>query len=77
MFLIAKIYFHIFYFQILSLAVVGIGIYILWKFDFDTAAYVLLGLGIITSLCAIYGILGAGRESSCLLKSVRTSILFS
>ncbi|KNC29239.1 hypothetical protein FF38_02367 [Lucilia cuprina] len=57
-----------FLYTILSLAVVGIGIYILFKFDFDTAAYVIIGLGVIVTLCSVFGILGAVRESSRLSK---------
>lgn len=60
-----------FLFQILSIALIVLGAFILIKFErFDTVGYTLVGMGSLVLLFTIVGIVGAARERSTLLKIV-------
>ncbi|XP_017487514.1 PREDICTED: protein late bloomer-like, partial [Rhagoletis zephyria] len=57
-------------FQLLGLAVITIGIYVIIKLEhFNTAAFIIAGLGIVVILTAVLGTLGAARESSQISKA--------
>ncbi|KAL9916445.1 tetraspanin 42Eg isoform 2-T2 [Glossina fuscipes fuscipes] len=67
----------VFLYTLLASAVIGIGIYIVTKFDhFHTAAIVIIGLGIVALFLSFFGILSALRENSCLLKTFAAFLIF-
>lgn len=58
-------------FQLLGLVIIGIGAYVIIELEyFNTAAFVILGLGIVVVLTAALGSLGAAHESSQISKTV-------
>ncbi|ALC41266.1 Tsp42Eg [Drosophila busckii] len=53
-----------------GLLIIGLGAYILFAFEyFDTAAFVIIALGIVIVLASLFGTLGAVRESSRMNKT--------
>ncbi|KAM8711866.1 hypothetical protein ACLKA7_012382 [Drosophila subpalustris] len=55
---------------LLGLAVIGIGLHVIIKFEhFNTAAFIIIAFGIIILLASLFGTLGAVRESSRMTKS--------
>lgn len=53
------------------MAVVGIGLHIVIQFEhFNVAGLIIIASGIVICLVAIFGILGAARESSQMTKTV-------
>ncbi|XP_016958451.1 protein late bloomer [Drosophila biarmipes] len=52
-------------YALFGLVVIGLGVHIIYKFEhFNTAAFVIIGVGVVVVLTAIFGALGAARESS-------------
>ncbi|XP_017129291.1 protein late bloomer [Drosophila elegans] len=52
-------------YALFGLVVIGLGVHIIYKFEhFDTAAFVIIGVGVVVVLTALFGALGAARESS-------------
>ncbi|KAH8279477.1 hypothetical protein KR026_010994 [Drosophila bipectinata] len=52
-------------YALFGLVVIGLGVHVIYKFEhFNTAAFVIIGLGVIVVLTALFGALGAARESS-------------
>ncbi|XP_053965157.1 protein late bloomer [Anastrepha obliqua] len=57
-------------YALFGLAIVGVGVYVILEFEqFYTAAFIILGLGIVVILTAILGSLGASHESSRISKT--------
>ncbi|KAH8285701.1 hypothetical protein KR054_012628 [Drosophila jambulina] len=57
-------------YALFGLVVIGLGVHIIYKFEhFNTAAFVIIGLGVIVVLSALFGSLGAARESSSISKT--------
>ncbi|KAH8373060.1 hypothetical protein KR009_011214 [Drosophila setifemur] len=57
-------------YALFGLVVIGVGVHIIYKFEhFNTAAFVIIGLGVIVVLTALFGSLGAARESSSVSKT--------
>ncbi|XP_022225608.2 23 kDa integral membrane protein [Drosophila obscura] len=57
-------------YAIFGLIVIGLGVHVVYKFEhFNTAAFVIIGLGVIVVLTALFGALGAARESSNISKT--------
>ncbi|KAH8252847.1 hypothetical protein KR032_002124 [Drosophila birchii] len=57
-------------YALFGLVVIGLGVHIIYKFEhFNTAAFVIIGLGVIVVLAALFGSLGAARESSSISKT--------
>ncbi|XP_017050170.1 23 kDa integral membrane protein [Drosophila ficusphila] len=52
-------------YALFGLVVIGLGVHIIYKFEhFNTAAFVVIGVGVAVVLVALFGALGAARESS-------------
>lgn len=52
-------------YALFGLVVIGLGVHIIYKFEhFNTAAFVIVGVGVVVVLAALFGALGAARESS-------------
>ncbi|EDW89126.1 23 kDa integral membrane protein [Drosophila yakuba] len=52
-----------------GLVVIGLGVHIVYKFEhFNTAAFVIIAVGVVVVLTALFGALGAARESSATSK---------
>ncbi|EDW46695.1 23 kDa integral membrane protein [Drosophila sechellia] len=52
-----------------GLVVIGLGVHIIYKFEhFNTAAFVIIAVGVVVVLTALFGALGAARESSATSK---------
>ncbi|XP_034478385.1 tetraspanin-9 [Drosophila innubila] len=61
---------------LLGVAVIGIGVYIIIRFEhFNTAAFIIIGFGIIILLASLFGTLGAARESSRMTKSFVAALI--
>ncbi|KAH8390219.1 hypothetical protein KR200_010245 [Drosophila serrata] len=61
-------------YALFGLVVIGLGVHIIYKFEhFNTAAFVIIGLGVVVVLSALFGSLGAARESSSISKTVGTN----
>ncbi|SPP73076.1 protein late bloomer [Drosophila guanche] len=57
-------------YAIFGLIVIGLGVHVVYKFEhFNTAAFVIIGLGVVVVLAALFGSLGAARESSNISKT--------
>ncbi|KAH8304480.1 protein late bloomer [Drosophila kikkawai] len=57
-------------YALFGLVVIGLGVHIVYKFEhFNTAGFVIIGLGVIVVLAALFGSLGAARESSSISKT--------
>ncbi|KAH8237141.1 hypothetical protein KR038_004991 [Drosophila bunnanda] len=57
-------------YALFGLVVIGLGVHIIYKFEhFNTAAFVIIGLGVVVVLAALFGSLGAARESSSISKT--------
>ncbi|XP_020815196.1 23 kDa integral membrane protein [Drosophila serrata] len=57
-------------YALFGLVVIGLGVHIIYKFEhFNTAAFVIIGLGVVVVLSALFGSLGAARESSSISKT--------
>ncbi|XP_016940365.1 protein late bloomer [Drosophila suzukii] len=56
-------------YALFGLAAIGLGVHIIYKFEhFNTAAFVIIGGSVVVVLAAIFGALGAARESSAISK---------
>ncbi|XP_037717160.1 23 kDa integral membrane protein [Drosophila subpulchrella] len=56
-------------YALFGLAVIGLGVHIIYEFEhFNTAAFVIIGGSVVVVLTAIFGALGAARESSAISK---------
>ncbi|XP_043655400.1 23 kDa integral membrane protein [Drosophila teissieri] len=52
-----------------GLVVIGLGVHIVYKFEhFNTAAFVIIAVGVVVVLTTLFGALGAARESSATSK---------
>ncbi|XP_049307862.1 protein late bloomer [Bactrocera dorsalis] len=63
-------------YALIGLVIIGIGAYVIIKLEyFNTAAFVILGLGIVVILTAVLGSLGAAHESSQISKTFAIILL--
>ncbi|XP_016981071.1 leukocyte surface antigen CD53 [Drosophila rhopaloa] len=57
-------------YALFGLVVIGLGVHIIYKFEhFNTAAFVIIGVGVAVVLTALFGALGAARENSFISKT--------